>query len=936
MTENNQGLGPVRRFIQRYIPHEPATVGGILALNKEQRLAHPNVIFTLESSSPFDFALVQASSLAMTQGAQTFPLKVDVEEASGRGRVVIRTASNDRHQLASEAALFYGLTEATRREISDDQVPESQDLAGYLQRANEVSIQLLLEMTSKPGVMEAFQEYYGGLRWGSDQDKFIDSIFEYSADFDPDYLRKNLSGSEVSSLQYILGNEIPYEEQRDWYERSAEEIFSKFPQLDYKRLEDEEFRQTEEGSKMLAAYKQLCGQMRAMDYRRGVEIKISDEGTEIPRLLIPISKYPIVEALIINEFSFDKPREKYNFGPSEITDIVLKSDSADAIMALATSVASRLPEDQRPGFAFDGPSEFEHKGGNVDSILYSYFYSPEGERRDLIKPAVIKIFDSYTGQGEIAESIREENKEYRTRSRRWNKGKEEDSPDCYKVKDIIRDLITVSINAPDPEVTARAQGLIEQSLLPEDALATPDSLRLSRGELMIAVLDSLRFVSEETNPEIIKSVAATVFGSQEVGARLSDFVQTSMQARELLRRPEVMLTWKAVMGFGHSTKKSDEEAAARKRWADAKKPGESLQESLKKDKNIFLLETLYKLAQSGVLAERGEAATLFKQIVKRVEFSGYEMKVLPEEYHALIGLAKQPGINERQQSDILWHIEDKFKHVYERSVSLLVPVILDMLEVALGPADAVNLPTSETDRMLDAVTNLIRENGKGIFKSASQEELQTIGQYAKGVVERANQIGLGAILTDGEKEVDLAELTDWQKEALENIKRVLDNFKSIEGYYRDHLELVAVRQFPGAYYPWLLEKFVPFWRKMQWEVGPGNRPSQDIRELYQVLEHHVKNELVLRENGQYSDDFDAVGEGHVDTLLLECYNRMIVPHDIKYNNTVWNEGNVFMHQAVAYMPESVLQQIKTKYPDSAFSMFLEVERARWNKEEDVT
>lgn len=58
---------------------------------------------------------------------------------------------------------------------------------------------------------------------------------------------------------------------------------------------------------------------------------------------------------------------------------------------------------------------------------------------------------------------------------------------------------------------------------------------------------------------------------------------------------------------------------------------------------------------------------------------------------------------------------------------------------------------------------------------------------------------------------------------------------------------------------------------------------------------------------------------------------MVVPHDIKYKSTVWREGLTFMHQAAAYIPESVMKQIQENYPNSDFADYVEKERARWNE-----
>ncbi len=170
---------------------------------------------------------------------------------------------------------------------------------------------------------------------------------------------------------------------------------------------------------------------------------------------------------------------------------------------------------------------------------------------------------------------------------------------------------------------------------------------------------------------------------------------------------------------------------------------------------------------------------------------------------------------------------------------------------------------------------------------------------------------------------------------MRNLGDVMRELKSVGENYERYLRIEAVKVYPHVYYPWLIEQFVPFWQKMQWEVGEGNRPSRDISELYRVLEDHVKSKLVLRKPEEYAEDFDAIEEGHVDTLIREGYQRMIVPHDIKYNGTVWREGMSFMHAAVAYMPPTLLEQIRAKYPNTPFAEYLEKEHERWNKEEDI-
>lgn len=309
------------------------------------------------------------------------------------------------------------------------------------------------------------------------------------------------------------------------------------------------------------------------------------------------------------------------------------------------------------------------------------------------------------------------------------------------------------------------------------------------------------------------------------------------------------------------------------------------------------------------------------------------MTELPQEYHAFINLAEQQNVPENQKNATLWRIQNQFEYVDSKSEHLLVPVVMDTMQVALGPVDAVRMPTSETSHGLSAVTSIVRKYDSEMFKSASEDDLNTLAGYATGIVERANQIGLGKMLTARGDEPDLAEVQEAQKETLRNLQRVFEDLQDIAEYYEKYQRVELVKVYSHVYYPWLLEKFVPFWRKMQWEVGEGNRPSRDIQALYRVLEDHVRNRLVLRKPEEYTEDFDAIGEGNIDTLIKAGYDRMIVPHDIKYNGTVWREGMSFMHAATAYMPEALLEQMRGKYPNSDFVKYLEKERARWQEED---
>lgn len=917
-------------------------IGVIMPLRSKERKEYPHIIYEIESTSPYDHALVLATQEAMLDAQ--FPIVVDLEGKGSDLKAVVRTSAPERRDQAVQSALFLGLTEATRKgmepsveAVGTRQVP---DISEYGIQAGAVAGGLLQGLTSKPELMEEFRGYYGGLRWRTDQERFIRALFIHGVDFDPEFLDQSLNGSHISSLVYRLEADIPYEQRRDWYSTEPSEIFERFPELDYRRLEDEDFRATPEGQKLLKEYAKLCGDILADQNKKRIDINITKDGEEIARPQIPLSKHPIIEALVVDELSVDRPKPKYDFGPSDLTDIVLDSDSEAAHHALVTAINTRLPEGHRR--VFDGPDEFDHKHRNIWSILRSYNETLVGDRRrELLSRDVVRIMDAFTGEGEIATSVREDNIEYRVKSRSWNSdGEATNSTEVYKIKDIVRDLIKFGITAPDPEIVARAEGLIDQYISENSVKLTgPDALSLTGADLMLVLIDALKEVSMGSQPAAFARAGTRVFGDAAIGEQLREFTEGRIQAIEIRSTPDVLLAIKELRKYGLSLddNKSPEEVEARRRYEELVRPANQLVEGQRQTKNQLLLNLLKQLVGSDILVQNGEAAKLFTGFVKRVEFSDYHMRQLPAEYHALMGLANNPNLTERQRNDILWQMQNQFEYIESEAAYMLVPVVLDMYQVALGPVDAVRLPTKDTSHGLSAATQIVRKHGHGMFKSASQDQLETLVNYEKAIRAHAERVATSAIIEDGEadSDVDIAGLQEWQKESIGNLRDVMRQLQSIEEYYESYLRIEAVKAYPHIYYPWLLEQMIPFWQKMQWEVREEKRPSRDIKELYRVLKDHVEKRLVIREPDDYTEDFDVIDEGHVDTLIKECYDRMVVPHDIKYNTTVWQDGLSFMHAAVAYMPPALLERIKVKYPNSKFVEYLEKEHARWKKEEEI-
>lgn len=185
---------PIKSILRKLIsgsgsPKEGNPDTDIVPLTEDQRKNYPHVIYQLESNSPVDRILVQASFETMR--AEQFPIAMDTQESGSTYTVIVRAGVGERHDERVQSALFLGLTEATRRRIN---TPEATALAPDLEKARAIAGGLLHDLTSKPKRYEAFRNYYGGLRWHFDQEKFVRELFVHGTEFNPAFLDEYLKG----------------------------------------------------------------------------------------------------------------------------------------------------------------------------------------------------------------------------------------------------------------------------------------------------------------------------------------------------------------------------------------------------------------------------------------------------------------------------------------------------------------------------------------------------------------------------------------------------------------------------------------------------------------------------------------------------------------------------------------------------------------------
>lgn len=427
----------------------------LVAVEAEKNESQAHIIYELESSSIFDFVLTLACFEAMSESG--YSIGVNPETHGMLFKVVIDTLTEKVNDRKVECAIFLGLTEATRRKID---VMQIDDVIDYKIQAKQVASELLQDLTDKPEFLVEINRYYGGLRWSLDQERFVRALFEHGTSFDPEFLDENLTGNHLNTLVYNLDAAISYDQRRDWYSLKPMEIFSKFPEIDYHKLQDSEFRETEAGQKLLVEYAKLSGWIMSEQNKKSLYNAPTRAGIDIVRPLIPLSHHPIIETLIADELATDKPRPKYFFGPSDLTALVLDSDSRLAHRSLVTSIINRLPKDDRN--VFDGPNEFQHKRSTIQSVLWAYHESVGDQLRlEILREDLVRIIEEFTGETEIITSVRKENEAYRERSRRWSTdGTPSNLSEVYEIKNIIRYLIQYGVISPDLEIISRVEEVI--------------------------------------------------------------------------------------------------------------------------------------------------------------------------------------------------------------------------------------------------------------------------------------------------------------------------------------------------------------------------------------------------------------------------------------------------------------------------------------------
>jgi hypothetical protein len=499
--------------------------------------------------------------------------------------------------------------------------------------------QLMDDLTANEEFFESFRSYITGLHWGSDTSHFVGALFKHGADFDAALLDKKLDPINIARLELPINYSIRGLLSGD--KRPVSQIFEEYPELDYRRLSsDPAFAQSEEGIMLASAYKKLCGRILHEEY--------SDLRTQVhPQ--IPLSKFPIIEALIVDDIRDYGPTPKYSFGATPWLEEVWQSDSDKAQDALSSRINTRLPIGSRN--AYDGPTEFEFKGHSIrDLCCIHNKETPNAKSHNQLKKQLLSILAAYTSKGPIATSVREEDKH------RIGKYENREVGEVRRIVSQILESLLVNGDPEEREIAETvmnfytlAQGLEMPIEGQEEVLVKKDCLAFKKDDQQILLMNALFNINKTTDPSVFERMGTSLFGPVNA-ARLRQLAEQTI----------------AEMPYVFPLSEDARQKMKEGRHAI----------------NLFLIEQLEGMSADANSTK--DTSYLFKDFINKTylpEDSGTNS----EEYRRLIAIGKKPDLATWNKSSISYRITEQLQYRKLESSAELKQVILDLLEIYLGP-----------------------------------------------------------------------------------------------------------------------------------------------------------------------------------------------------------------------------------------------------------
>lgn len=832
---------------------------GIRPLDAEQREAYPHEIFRLELGSPRDALLAGASFEVMETAG--YPVAIDLE-ADGENAAILRSRSEVKKDRGVESALFEGLIGATRVKVDAD---DSMDDDVYYEKARDAAGGMLNDLVSDPFVYDLFKRAYGYRFYsGFDAFEFEKGLLVAGTDFDPEILKGKLKIKHLRDIVEdhgaVLGVEIGQDEPNYWYEKDIPEMLKKHPQMDYRRLRDEAFRDTPEGRLLESVYARVCGQILAEEFRENIIKKERDH-------VIPLTRFPIIEAVVAGDFSPAFSEKDMGITRGEREVLVLRSDSEIAHQALVQLSGARPI------------------GDFVSSILR--FYDREkwfdDKRAGLVKSDLLFLLEAYNPGGDLARSVREKYQSAQVRDK-LTLGDESTVSDF---KDVTISILSTAVVAPDPEVAAKAEQILERVIQNVGTLdAESDPASFSRADVIRVAVDSLNLLSRRINPGVIERIGEKLFGDADLFEKFKSLVDIQV-----------------------------------KRGVDGGRRERDI--VLRRAKGVFLMDLIESIrAEDPATFGKRVDSNAFADLIKNIDLGGdrYQTSGITNECRRLIDFAKSSGLDADYIGSIVKLVCDRFEY-FDGDAAELVPVILDLFNITLGDAENLRKPEWYTSYRVEDIAKLLSNNQKIIFESVSPEDLTSLSKYAvearllhDSLLAGEIPVGWDVSVVDNDKELE--DLKRYQEDIVEHLEVV-------NRLYNRHLEMVGVRSNPEAYMLWLHGRAGSFWRRLQVDFETDQSRGGAFSRLHRIVGDFERNRIY--DGDSLPEGFDPLADGNLNGIIRNIYETIYVFSDegLRYSRSN-PEGQYFLSEAVKNMPESVFQQLlEQNKADLSFSTYLE-------------
>jgi len=846
----------------------------------------PHAIYHIEGNLANDQSSLFASFLALRSAS--FPLAIDVDQASQS--ISVRTSSSSRDNQRFESALMLGLTGATQRRLQET-VNAGQDL----ETATHISTDLLSGFQANREVFEAFRKYYEDDPSRRNKERFISQLFSSGTDYDPELFDHFATETDLEIIIPEFGPEASSSRAPVSREK-RDALFERFPHREYTRLyKDEAFHESPEGQELEQAYARACGNILGRKY--GSEMHyVTVEGHELLDPQIPLSRFPIIEALAIEQATTSEHRFSDDSGSSSFTlDTLLHSDSTAAHKAAVNALTERSPEVSGSDRHLDN---FSFRRDVINGLIRQYQEVIQDEkRRALLMHDISALLDAYVGESDSIVSAR-------TGGAR---------KDMSAIRKIASDLIPPALSSPDPELTDKTEEVIATVIpaTPTEAVSMgEDSLPLDHIDLVFALFDSISsrgyFVREGSRPEVFGRVAANVFGDPKIAMQFYEMSSAQARADAMKNSAEAL----KIFGYWLSFNSGHIPAEAQTAYSESVRPSEELLANVTEEKNALLVQTIEDMPKTTQDVDGNpNALGLFRGLVNRTEFDGREINELPDVYHDLMIIASDDSISEELRGIIFNRIAENLSYIGRRMPHLLGGVVLDMYKAALGPVDNLRIPTEKTSGALYGAGSIVSGN-PDMFEHTSVGIIEELQAYRQALRNEADVLISGKAIADEHAVADEKNPVH----TLRNIKEVTARLDSIGKGYDRYLQLEEIRSDPLKYYPWMLGQFRVFYQ----QLGLTARDEADgspVSNFYQTM----KNAYGEMRQGPYPDSFDIIEDGNVEVLLKEIFDG-IYPFSSEVTRPSVREAAIrFYSSAEKYMPESIRGQIISMYPDTRFA-----------------